>query len=129
MTTVLFLCPHAAAKSVLAAAYLNQIAQEKHLDLSGSAAGTEPSENVSPIVAELLRGEGMDVAGYQPSRVTREQLAQAGHIVSLGCELADLEIAPERVEQWLDVPATSQDLMGARNAIYAHVEALVEQLR
>lgn len=128
METILFLCPHAAAKSVIAAAYWNRLAKERGLSLTADAAGTEPDETVSPVVVELLGAEGMDVSSHHPRRVTREELEQAQRVVSMGCGLDDLDIAPERVEQWSDVPMVSQNPIAARDVIHAHVERLMNDL-
>ncbi len=126
--TILFLCPHHAAKSVIAQAYFNRLAQQKNLPFVADSAGTEPDDKVSPSVAEMLLAEGIDVRHHQPRRVTGTELDQATRVISIGCALADLEIAPERVESWDDVPMVSQDLPGSRAAILRHVEALVEEL-
>src|SRR5687767_1728452 len=105
-STILFLCPHHAAKSVIAQAYFNRLAQQKNLPFAADSAGTEPDDNVSPAVANMLLAEGMDVRDHQPRRVTAAELDQAARVISIGCALADLEIAPERVESW-DVPMVS----------------------
>jgi arsenate reductase (thioredoxin) len=128
-STVLFLCPHGAAKSVIAAAYFNRLAQQHGLPLVGDAAGTEPDATVAPAVAAMMHSEGIDVSQHQPRRVTHDELRSARHIVSMGCELRELEVAPERVEQWLDVPFVSKDLYGARDAIRAHVEDLIKRIQ
>jgi hypothetical protein len=47
----------------------------------------------------------------------------------MGCTPEELNIAPERTEQWSDVPPVSQDLYGARDAIKAHIETLVMELQ
>jgi arsenate reductase len=126
--TILFLCPHHAAKSVIAQAYFNRLAQQKNLPFAADSAGTEPDAMVSPAVADMLLTEGMDVRDHQPRRVTAAELDQAARVISIGCALADLEIAPERVESWDDVPMVSNDLPGSSTAILRHVEALVAQL-
>ena len=128
-STILFLCPHAAAKSVIASAYFNQLAQEHNLAWVGDAAGTDPSLTVSPAVVSLLQTEGIDVAQHQPRRIRPDELEQAYRVISLGCELEDLQIEADAVEQWLDVPAPSQDLIGAQKAIRNHVEQLIDELR
>jgi protein-tyrosine-phosphatase len=125
---ILFLCPHAAAKSVLAAAYFNRLTKKQGLDFVADAAGTEPDEVVAPAVAKLLFGEGIDVSQHKPRRVTELELKTAYKVISMGCALEDLAIAPESVEEWLDIPAPSQDLVGARNRIEAHIQALIENL-
>jgi arsenate reductase len=125
---ILFLCPHAAAKSVLAAAYFNRLAQKQGLDFVADAAGTEPDEAVAPAVVKLLAEEGMDMSHHKPRRVSEIELNTAYKVISMGCDLDDLAIAPESVEEWLDIPAPSQDLVGARNRIEAHIQALIENL-
>jgi protein-tyrosine-phosphatase len=128
-STILFLCPHGAAKSVMACAYFNRLVQQHGLPLVGDAAGTHPDEVVSPLVVKMLKSEGMDVANHQPRRVSHDDLTQAQRVISIGCALEDLDIPLERVEQWHDVPMVSQDADGAREAIRTHVEALVADLR
>jgi arsenate reductase (thioredoxin) len=125
---ILFLCPHAAAKSVLAAAYFNRLARERGLDFVADAAGTEPDELVSPSVVKLLFDEGIDVASHKPRRVTELELHSAYRVISMGCALEDLAIAPEAVEEWLDLPAPSQDLLGASQGIRSHLELLLDEI-
>jgi arsenate reductase len=126
--TILFLCPHNAAKSVLAAAYFDQLARERGLDYRATSAGTSPDAVPSPAVVAMLREEGIDVAGYQPRRVTAEDLTSAHRVISLGCDLDDLEGGNARVERWDDVPPASQDLDASRAAIKRHLDALVDEL-
>ena len=40
--TILFMCPHGAAKSVLASAYFQRLAKERGLNVHVASAGTEP---------------------------------------------------------------------------------------
>ena len=126
--TILFLCPHNAAKSVLAAAYCQHLAAQCGLEVQVTSAGTEPDAAASPGVVTLLRGEGLDVTHHRPRHVTREELGTAFRIISLGCDVSDLAPPDTRVEHWDDVPAPSQHLAQARDAIYAHVERLIAEL-
>ena len=127
--TILFLCPHHAAKSVIAEAYFNRLAQQYNLPMRGDSAGTDPEAAVSPAVADLLRSDGIDVSGHKPRLVTQDDLAQALRIISMGCTPEELGLPAERVEQWTDVPLVSQNIQGARDAIRTHVESLITQLR
>ena len=123
--TVLFLCPHNAAKSVIAAAYWNRLAAERGLDIAAVSAGTEPSPAVAPAVVEALRAEGLDVAGHQPRRATEHELAAAWRVVSMGCAPRDL--AAVAVERWDDVPAASEDLPACLGAIRYRVQHLLSE--
>ena len=126
--TIFFLCPHNAAKSVIAAAYCQRLAAQRGLELYATSAGTEPDPAVSPVVVAALRAEGIDVSGHRPRRVTRDELAAAWRVVSLGCDLGDLPPGQGAVERWDDVPSPSQDMAGARVAIRGCVARLLDQL-
>jgi protein-tyrosine-phosphatase len=126
--TILFLCPHNAAKSVLAAAYFDQLARERGLDFRAASAGTSPDAAPSPVVVAMLRDEGIDVAGHRPRRLTTEDLTSADRVISLGCDLDDLTEGNVPVERWDDVPAVSRDLAASRAAIRRHLDALVDEL-
>jgi arsenate reductase len=124
--TVLFLCPHNAAKSVIAAAYCERLAAERGLTLRATSAGTDPDPGVSPTVAGALLAEGIDVRAHRPRRVTAEALARASRVVSLGCDLGNLAPPGLVVEHWDDVSSPSADLTGACVVIVAHVRQLVD---
>ena len=126
---IVFLCPHGAAKSVLAAAYCRRLADQWSIPLHATSAGTEPDAEVAPPVVTLLHAEGIDVADQRPHRVTSEELATADRIISLGCDLGDLARPGMAIERWDDVPSPSQNLLAARDCIRAHVEQLVQAMR
>ena len=125
---VLFLCPHNAAKSILAAAYFDQQASARGLPFRADSAGTDPDAHPSPAVVAALQDEGIDVTGHRPWRVTGEDLMNASRVISLGCELGDLPQSDRRVDQWDDVPPASRDLAAARDAIQRHVDELLDEL-
>ena len=126
--TILFICPHGAAKSVLASAYFQRAAKERGLNVRVEAAGTEPQEAVSTVVAEHLQQNGYTVPVTKPRAVTKEDLNGADVVVSLGCDLTGLPVAPRAVQKWDEVPGPSEDLKGADEAIRRRVIALVEEL-
>src|SRR5829696_7805480 len=88
---ILFLCPHNAAKSIIAAAYFDQLVQNHGLPYRAASAGTSPDAVPSPAVVAMLRDEGLDVAGYRPRRVTTKDLTGAHRVISLGCDPDDLD--------------------------------------
>lgn len=126
--TILFICPHGAAKSVLASAYFQRAAKERGLNVRVEAAGIEPQEAVSTVVAEHLQRNGYTVPVTKPRAVTKEDLSGADVVVSLGCDLTGLPVAPRALQKWDEVPGPSEDLKGADEAIRRRVIALVEEL-
>jgi protein-tyrosine-phosphatase len=123
---VLFMCPHGAAKSVLAAAYFDKQARERGLDVHVRAVGTEPDPVVAPAVAAHLRANGYEVPVAKPQLVSAEDLTSADLVVSLGCDLTGRPVRGE-VRRW-DVPSPSADFPGTDAAIKEHVKRLVDEL-
>jgi len=124
--TVVFVCLHGAAKSLIAATLFQRLADERGLAVRSTFAGTEPDPAIQPNVVARLLEEGVDVRPLRPRRVTRDELASAWRVVSFGCDLTAL--APDtRIERWDDVPAVSEDYGRAREVIAARVRMLVGQ--
>jgi protein-tyrosine-phosphatase len=129
-STVLFLCQHGGAKSVVAASYFNRLAEQQGLEyVAVAAAAEEPYPAVPPPVAGLLEQEGFDVREFQPRHVEESDVHGATKVVSIGCDLTTGGFSGAEVEEWNDVPQASEDLAGSAAAIRRHVEALAEGLR
>jgi arsenate reductase (thioredoxin) len=132
--TVVFVCQHGAAKSVLAAALLERLAAEHGISLRALARGTEPEPEpepqpqVAPAVAAGLLAERIDVRAWQPRPLTPGDLAQAWRVVSFGPDLSDLLPAGTLVQVWSDVPAVADGFQAAQAVIAVRLSALLEDL-
>lgn len=124
--TIVFVCLHGAAKSVIAAAYWNRLASEQAVEIRATAAGMEPEPELPPSVRDGLREDGLDVGDLRPRRVTRDELISAAEVVSFGCDLNEVAPPGRRVERWDDVPAVSDGFREARDAIVARVRRLLD---
>jgi len=123
--TVLFVCLHGSAKSLIAAEYFERLTAERGLNVHATSAGTEPDPDISPNVITGLLQDGIDVRHRRPRRLTTEDLAKASHVVSFGCDLSELAPPGLPVERWDDVPAVSADFATARDAIVARLRRLL----
>jgi protein-tyrosine-phosphatase len=126
-TRVLFMCPHGAAKSVLASAYFSHMAKARGLNVVVDFGGTEPDAAVAPKVVERLREQGYTPPAA-PRRVTSADLAAADLVISIGCDLTGLTPREGTLRNWNEVPAPSADFAAADEAILKRVTALVEEL-
>jgi arsenate reductase (thioredoxin) len=126
--TVVFVCEHGAAKSVIAAALLERLAANRGAPVRALARGIEPEPQVSVTAAAGLLAEGIDVRGWQPRPVTSADLASAWRIVSFGPDLR-LVTADPRVEHWHDVPPVSERFEATRAAILVRLPTLLDRDR
>ena len=122
------MCPHGAAKSVLASAYFQRLAKERGLNVHVASAGTEPDATVSPAVAAHLKGQGYAVPVAKPAKVVPEDFASADVEMSSGCDLAAVPQPRGKLVRWDEVPALSDNFTAADEAIRKRVTDLLEEL-
>jgi arsenate reductase len=125
---VLFLCPHGAAKSVLASAYFEQMAKERGLNVRVESAGTDPDPAVSPAVAAHLKRQGYPAPKANPRKVTSKDFESADVVISIGCDLSGLKDPRGKLLRWDEVPPLSEDFARADDAIRKRVAELIEDL-
>ena len=123
--TVLFVCEHGAAKSVVAAAHFNRLAAAHGLALRAVSRGTDPDPCLHPAAVAGLQSEGLTPAGT-PVPLSAAELAGAARVVAFGALPAE-HLSTRPVEVWT-VPAVSEGYAAARDAIVERVERLVEGL-
>lgn len=127
--TLLFMCPHNAAKSVLAVAYARQQLAGNNIEgFEIKSAGTEPDEHVSPQVTDYLNKQGFDVIHQLPRIVMDEDLSSAYKIISMGCDLQLLDKYSDKLLDWQDVPPTDVDLETSAQVINQKVKELINSL-
>lgn len=122
-STIVFVCEHGAAKSILAAAYFNTFASELGSDLRAIARGTHPDEELSSQTVTGLSKDGLQPPELIPQRLTKEDLKNAQRLITF-CELP-AEYQSTLVEAWDDVPAVSKNYEHARDAIVERIRQLL----
>ena len=124
--TVVFVCEHGSAKSVVAAALFNRLAAQQGLQFSAVSRGTDPDSENHPAAVAGLAADGLKTQG-QPSRLAPADLATAAAVVAFS-PLPAGTTAPLPVREWV-VPPVSEDYVAARDAIAVHIDELLADLR
>jgi arsenate reductase len=127
--TVLFVCLHGSAKSLIAATHFNRMAESRALPWRGESAGIEPDARVPEPVIRGLATDGIDVRDYRPRPLTAEQIDGAPRVVSFGCDLVPSPSDTVITERWDDLPLVSEGYDTARDAIVARVTRLLDHLQ
>jgi len=128
LRTVVFVCLHGSAKSLIAAEHCQQLATRRGMEIRATSAGLEPDAEIPPPVVQGLLKDGIDVRGRRPRRADREELANASRVVSFSCDLAAMVPPDVFVERWDDIPAVSGNFAVARDHIVARVTQLLGTL-
>ena len=127
--TILFVCEHGSAKSVIAAAHFNRLAGQRKLPYRAIARGINPDPEIPQQVRVNLAKDGLDVAAWKPQLVAEKDVREAARVVTFGCKLPFPEqIAAGKLVDWQDVPSTSENYERARTVIVDKIEALIKTL-
>ncbi len=126
--TVLFVCEHGAARSVIASAYFNKMAQEKGLKYRSTFRGTDPDTLLTPGSLKGLTDDGFDVSEWKPAKVTQHDVVNADEIVTFDCTIpAEIKTIKPLIK-WDGIPAISVNYGVARDQIKSKVESLINEL-
>jgi arsenate reductase (thioredoxin) len=125
---VIFVCEHGAAKSVIAAAYFNKIAEERGLPDRATYRGASPQAELSVSALKGLKEDGLTLPSAKPAPITSADVTAATHIFAIGCRLPAHATTSGKADSWEDVPE-DQGYAAQRDAIKKHVERLIDQLQ
>lgn len=125
---VLFLCTHNAGRSLAARVLLRHYARGRVEVLS---AGTEPGDELNPVVVEVLRQKGLDSSREFPKALTDESARAADVVVTMGCGDTCPYFPGKRYLDWdLEDPAGKpiETVRGIVDEIDKRVQGLLEEL-
>jgi len=127
--TILFVCEHGSAKSVIAAAHFNRMAEQRGLPYRGIARGINPDADIPEQVRLNLAKDGLDDATWKPQRVTEKDVREAARVITFGCRLPFPEkITKGKLVDWQDVPSTSENYERALTIIVERINGLIKTL-
>ena len=126
LRTVVFVCEHGSAKSVVAAAIFNRRAAQQGLQFSAVSRGTDPDAANHPAAVAGLAADGLQPQA-RPCRLAPADLATAAAVVAFS-PLPAGATAPALLLEWV-VPPVSENYLAARDAIAAHIDDLLAHLR
>lgn len=128
MANVLFVCKQNAGRSQIAEALFRQATNGPH---QARSAGTQPAEQVHPVVVEAMRELNLDLSRRRPQRLTDELSTWADVVVTMGCGDDCPYIPGKTYIDWdLKDPADEplEVVRSIRDEIGSQVENLVLQL-
>src|SRR2546425_12978480 len=82
--TIVFVCEHGAAKSVIATAYFNKLARERGLPFRATFRGTDPQAELSVAALKGLREDGIEIPAGRPTAIAPTDVERATHVFAIG---------------------------------------------
>ena len=126
---VLFVCVRNAGRSQMAAALVTLRSESK---VSVRSAGTQPADDVHPLVVQAMKELGVDLSEAFPKPLSDEMVRAADVVITMGCGDACPIYPGKRYEDWqLADPADAgslDEVRAIRDEIDARVQALLNSL-
>jgi protein-tyrosine-phosphatase len=113
----------------MAEAFFSRMAKGKAV---ATSAGTEPAQQVNPVVVEAMREVGIDISRRKPKMLTVKMLEDVDRVITMGCSVEG--VCPAGfvpAEDWeLEDPEGKpiERVRQIRDEIEAKVEALIREL-
>jgi protein-tyrosine-phosphatase len=126
--SIVFVCEHGAAKSVIATAYFNKLASERGLPYRATFRGTTPQDELSVRAVDGLKADGVAIPSGKPAAISDADVTDATHIFAIGCTLPQRARDSGKAADWTDVP-DDKGYGPMRDAIVRHVTQLLDQLK
>jgi len=121
---VLFVCVHNQGRSQMAAGLLAKHAAGR---VHVRSAGSEPAENVNPVVVEVMAEVGVDISRELPRKLLTEDVAASDLVVTMGCGDACPIFPGKRYEDWALLDPSGKDIDAVR-AIRDDIDRRVREL-
>jgi arsenate reductase (thioredoxin) len=126
--TILFICEHGSAKSIVAAAHFNDVAARNGLPYRAMARGVHPDKEIPPYITSGLAAEGLNIRSWQPKRFSEDDALRSDRIITLGCALPTSKaFAADKLQDW-NIPSPSDNYKNASRAISERVALLLREL-
>ena len=127
--TVVFVCEHGNAKSLIAATLFNQQAAQRHLPFHAIARGIKPGQGVPASIAANLHSDGYDVSGFTPKPIAAADVQAALRVVLLNLDRDAIPGAdPHKTDAWSGIPPAETEYPKAHDAIAEQIDSLLQQL-
>ena len=126
--TILFVCEHGSAKSIIAAAHFNDVAARKGLPYRAIARGVHPDKEIPHYVTSGLAAEGLNIRDWQPKLLGEDDALRSDRLITLGCALPTAKaFAAGKLQDW-NIPSPSENYKNASRAIAERVALLLKEL-
>jgi arsenate reductase len=125
MPTVLFVCVHNAGRSQMAAGFLQHLAGDR---VDVRSAGSEPADQLNPVVVAAMLEEGIDIRSEQPALLSTDAVRAADVVITMGCGDACPVFPGKRYEDWELTDPAGLDLDAVRpirDDVRARVQVLI----
>lgn len=88
--SILFVCVENAGRSQMAEAFAKKYGKKENF----SSAGTNPVNEINPMVVLVMKEKGIDISKNKPKALTTKMVQKADLVVTMGCGAQGICVGP-----------------------------------
>ncbi len=115
---IVFVCVENARRSQMAQGFAEVFGKEK---LEVYSAGSRPSSQIDPLIIEVMKEKGIDLASKKPKSLNDLPPVEMNYLVTMGCEETCPAVSARKIIEW-QIP----DPKGKSIDIFREVRDLIE---
>lgn len=127
--SVLFVCEHGTARSLLAKVLFEEYAVKVGLNMTAVSRGTQADSIMPPWMLKGLDNDHVVLGSWRPQTLQSSDVANASFVVSFDLPTAAIVGVTVPRVQWDSLPSVSRDYAIGRDAIKLRVHHLVDSLK
>jgi protein-tyrosine-phosphatase len=125
---ILFVCVENARRSQMAQAFAETLGKGKSEVYS---AGSRPSEQIDPLVIEVMKEKGIDISGRQPKGLNDLPPIEMDYVITMGCEETCPAVLTKKIIEW-EIPDPKgkaiDTVRNVRDMIEERVRSLIKEI-
>jgi arsenate reductase len=116
--SIVFVCEHGAARSVMASKYFERLANENGILVNAIFRGLSPDSSINRTTKAELTKDGFTLKNENPKRLTREDVQNSDLVVTLDCVLPETYNGySTRLLKYRGIPSINENYVLARDSI------------
>jgi arsenate reductase len=124
--TVLFVCEHGSAKSVIAASHFARLAKSQGLNVNVFSRGTKPDKTIPLKVTQYLKEDKLPEYRNAPEQLLPIDVTNADYVITF-IQLPD-SLPESKVELW-NVPSFDAGYPAARDSIINRIQRMIVKIK
>jgi arsenate reductase (thioredoxin) len=125
--TILFICEHGSAKSIVAAAHFAKLARQEGLNVHVISRGINPDKSIPEAINSHLVEDGLERHDKAPMQLTKGDIANSDYVIAFN-SLPETYRSAKNIENW-NIPSFEAGYSIAKDSILLNIKTIIGKIK
>jgi arsenate reductase (thioredoxin) len=125
--TILFVCEHGSAKSIIAAAHFQKLAKDEGLNIQVISRGVNPDPDIPEAINKHLESDGFERHSKIPTQLTMADLKNSNYVITFNT-LPDEYGKLDNIQHW-NIPSFEAGYAVAKDSILTNIKEIIVKIK